>query len=187
MNAVISASPVTMEALFSMPENGMDRELIRGELREKPMTMRNRRHSNVKAKITTALQVWLQGLNEPRGEIVSGEAGFRLKRNPDTGVGIDVAYVGADVCATNPDAAFFEGVPILAVEILSPSGTQQQIDEKVTLYLEFGVAIVWVVNTRFNTICVYRPNAQPLLYHSDQVIDAEPQLPGFRAAVASLF
>ena len=57
-----------------------------------------------------------------------------------------MAYVSAEVAAREPDAAYFEGPPVLAVEILSPSDTQEDIDEKVELYLETGVAIVWVVN-----------------------------------------
>ena len=187
MSATLATTPRTVEGMLAMPDNGLERELIRGELREKPMTMRNRRHSRVEAEIARVLGNWLQGRTAPRGEVVSGEAGFRLQQNPDTGVGIDVAYVGAEVVAKSPNAAFFEGPPILAVEILSPSDTQQDIDEKVSLYLDLGVAIVWVVNAHFKTICVYRPDAEPLMYHQGQVIDAEPNLPDFRASVDSLF
>ena len=65
--------------------------------------------------------------------MVSGEAGFVLRQNPPSGVGIDIAYVSAEVAARQPDAAYFDGPPVLAVEILSPSDTQESIDEKVTL------------------------------------------------------
>jgi Uma2 family endonuclease len=187
MSATLASPPMTLEVMLAMPDNGMDRELIRGELREKPSMLRNRRQGCAEARIATALGTWLEDQTTPRGEVVSGDAGFRLQRNPDTGVGIDVAYVSAEVAAKSPDAAFFEGAPILAVEILSPSDTQQDIDEKVSLYLELGVAIVWVANVHFKTICVYRPDAPPLMYHRHQVIDAEPNLPGFSAAVDSLF
>jgi len=119
--------------------------------------------------------------------IVSGEAGFRLRRDPDSTVGIDVAYVSAEVAARELDAAYFEGPPVLAVEILSPSDKQEEIDEKVELYLETGVAIVWVVNPRLKTICVYRPGADPELFSQRHDLTAEPHLPGFRVKVASLF
>ena len=71
-------------------------------------------------------------------------------------MGIDVAFVSAEVAANEPDAPYFEGAPVLAVEILSPSDKQEEIDEKVELYLETGVAIVWVVNPRFRTVVVFR-------------------------------
>ena len=35
----------------------------------------------------------------PRGEILVGDAAFRLRRNPDTTVGIDLAYVSAEMAA----------------------------------------------------------------------------------------
>ena len=59
---------------------------------------------------------WLDTQPEPCGLIVSGEAGFILQRDPDSGVGIDVAYVSAEVAARNPEGAYFEGPPVLAVE-----------------------------------------------------------------------
>ena len=98
-----------------------------------------------------------------------------------------MAYVSAEVAAINPEAAYFEGPPVLAVEILSPSDVQEEIDEKVELYLETGVAIVWVVNPRFATITVYRPNAAPVMFSGDQELSAEPHLPGFRVAVSKIF
>ena len=38
MNDVPVANMITTEELLAMPEDGVDRDLIRGELREKPMT-----------------------------------------------------------------------------------------------------------------------------------------------------
>jgi Uma2 family endonuclease len=177
---------MTTEEMLALPENGVDRELIRGQLREKPMTVRNRRHSRTEICIGTELENWRKSRPVPSGQVVGGEAGFRLSRDPDTTVGIDVAYVSAEVAAIEPDAAYFEGPPVLAVEILSPSDTQRDIDEKVELFLEAGVAIVWVVNPRLRTITVYRPGAAPVLFSGTQEVTAEPHLPGFRIPVDRL-
>jgi Uma2 family endonuclease len=187
MSTVISSPLMTTEEMLALPENGVDRELIRGKLREKPMTMRNRRHSRVENRTGTVLENWLETRPKPRGEIVSGEAGLRLCRDPDTTVGIDVAYVSAEVAAIEPEAAFFEGPPVLAVEIPSPSDTHQDVDEKVELFLESGVAIVWIVNPRFRTVTVYRPGAAPVMFSGTQELTAEPHLPGFRVPVDQLF
>jgi hypothetical protein len=40
MSAPSAANLMTTEQLLAMPEDGMDRDLIRGELRERPMTRR---------------------------------------------------------------------------------------------------------------------------------------------------
>jgi len=188
--SAVATSPATMttEELLALPEDGMDRQLIRGELREQSMTMRNRFHSGIEPLVAYLLVQWLIGQPEPRGRVVSGEAGFRLRRDPDTSVGIDVAYVSADVIAATPaTSAFFEGPPVLAVEILSPSDTQEDIDDKVSLYLELEVAIVWVINPRFRTVVVHRPGAEPELFNILQELSAEPHLPGLRVPVAKLF
>jgi Uma2 family endonuclease len=182
--------PVTMttEQLLAMPEDGIDRDLIRGELREIPMTRRNRRHSRTEASIANALKNWLHSQPMPRGEVLSGEAGFRLRRDPDTTVGIDVAYISAEMAAATPDSAFLvEGPPVLAVEVLSPSDTHEDVSEKVTEYLEAGTNLVWVVDPAFRTVIVYEPRREPVLFNVTQALDGGSHLPGFHVQVAALF
>src|SRR4051812_32491393 len=115
------ARPMTAEELMALPDDGVERELIRGELREKPMTRRNPMHSEVEANIAHLLKHWLDQQPQPRGKVHSGEAAFRLRREPETFVGIDVAYASAELVAkTDKRKAFYDGQPVLAVEILSP-------------------------------------------------------------------
>ena len=180
------APTLTAEQVLAMPDDGVERDLIRGELRERPMTRRNRKQGRSNSRASYHLEAWLDTQPEPRGEIVCGEAGFIL--SADTGVGIDVAYVSAELSMATPESAtFFQGVPILAVEILSPSDRQEDIDEKIEIYLESGVAMVWIMNPRFRTVTVYRPGAEPVLFNASQELTAEPILPGFRVRVADLF
>src|SRR2546423_3479603 len=96
----------TTEELLALPEDGIERDLIRGQLRELGMTRRNRRHSETEPSVVAVLKEWLKRQPEPRGTVLSGEAGFRLRRDPDTTVGIDVAYISAETARANPpDAA----------------------------------------------------------------------------------
>ncbi|MFN4258638.1 MAG: hypothetical protein ACK4RK_05025 [Gemmataceae bacterium] len=55
------------------------------------------------------------------------------------------------------------------------------------LYLQVGVALVWVVDPHFHTISVYRPDAEPEMVNVRQELFAEPHLPGFRVPVARIF
>ncbi|MBX6312792.1 MAG: Uma2 family endonuclease [Isosphaeraceae bacterium] len=89
------------------------------------------------------LKLWLDTQPEPRGEVLSGEAGFRLRGTKDSPVGIDVAYASSPelVTATGAEERIYDGPPVLAVEILSPSDTQEEVVEKVDLYLEAGVVV----------------------------------------------
>jgi Uma2 family endonuclease len=125
---------------------------------------------------------------QPRGRVLAGEVRFRLRRNPDTTVGIDLAYVSPELAANTPDdARFVDGAPVQAVEILSPSNTQKRMLAKVKEYLSAGVQLVWAVEPEFRTVTVYRPHAEPELFNVKQHLEGGPQLPGLRIAVADIF
>jgi Uma2 family endonuclease len=188
MSVGAESSLMTTEELLALPDDGVERWLIRGQLREKPMTVRNRTHSIIMARLTKELCYWLDTQPEPRGEVLCGEAGVRVRRNPDTTVGVDVAYVSAEVLTRSAvGSTLVDGVPILVVEILSPSDKQEEIDEKIDTYLSAGVALVWVINPRRRTVEIFRTNAEPELVNAQQELTAEPHLPGFRIAAAKLF
>src|SRR5438876_636663 len=120
--SIAESQLLTTEQLLAMPEDGKERWLINGELRQKEMTRRNRGHSRVEANIAGLLVAWNRQQPAPRGEVLVGEAGVRLRRNPDTSVGVDVAYLSAETAQANTDdKSFVEGAPLLVVEILSPS------------------------------------------------------------------
>jgi len=88
-----ASSLMTTEELLAIPEDGTDRWLIAGELRERPMTKRNRFHSRTMARVTRFLDSWLDDQPEPRGQVLVGEAGVILGHDPDTTVDIDVTYI----------------------------------------------------------------------------------------------
>ncbi len=188
MSVATAPSEMTTEELLALPQDGVDRWLIQGQLREKQMTVRNRVHSQIMARVSQVLNNWLDQQPEPRGSILCGEAGVRLRRNPDTTVGVDVVYVSAEVAARQPDdTTLIDGVPVLVVEILSPNDTQEEINEKIDGYRRAGVALVWVIDPHYRTVKIIRPKVEPELVNVRQELDGEPELPGFRLAASQLF
>jgi Uma2 family endonuclease len=188
MSIALEQELMTMDEFLALPEDGIDRWLFQGELREMPKTVRNRYHSQTTVRISNILEAWLEKQPKPHGMVLCGEAGVRLLRNPDTIVGIDVAYISADVVALQSLATtLIDGVPLLAVEILSPSDTQDDINEKIDLYLRAGVALVWIVDPHHKTVKIFRANVPPVLVNIDGELTAEPHLPGFRVAVKEIF
>lgn len=184
----VATGPMTTADLLAMPDDGMDRWLIRGELREKPMTVRNRFHSETMSCVAAELLNWVRQQSPPRGRVLSGEAGVRLGGTPESTVGVDVAYVSPEVAARQgEETTLIDGAPVLAVEILSPNDTQEEIHEKLGEYLRAGVPVVWVIDPYDRTVRVYRPDARPQLFNEDQEIAGDPHLPGFRVPVARLF
>jgi Uma2 family endonuclease len=195
MTTAVAPRLMTTEEMEAMPEDGVRRWLINGQLREertliggKLMTKRNRWHSRVMTRIGKLLDNWLDQQKEPRGSVMCGEVGVRLRRDPDTTVGVDVIYVSPELAAHEPDdTSLVDGVPVLAVEILSPSTVQERIDEKIDTYLQAGVQLVWVIHPRRRTVEVFRAGVAPMLVNEQQELSGEPHLPGFRVSVAQIF
>ncbi|MGL4552842.1 MAG: Uma2 family endonuclease [Gemmataceae bacterium] len=195
MSATAPARLMTTEEFLALPDDGVERWLIRGQLREAlpnpegtGMTVRNRDHSAILILVGAALANWWRSLPEPRGVLVGGEAGVRLRRTPESTVGVDVAYVGPEVAARRgPGTSLIDGPPVLAVEILSPSDTVEGINEKTDEYLAAGVRVVWVIDPHDRTVRIYRPGHETELVNVRQELSADAELPGFRVPVAQLF
>jgi Uma2 family endonuclease len=179
---------MTAEEFLAMPDDGVDRELVRGELRERPIKLRNPRHSEIVGRVAHLLSLWIDQQPKPRGRVAAGEAGFRLSRNPATFVGVDVAYVSAQTVGDpSGKPAFYEGAPVLAVEVMSASDKMEEIAEKVDLYLEAGTAVVWVLNPYFRDITVHRRGQPSRSLDASDELSGDPELPGFRVRVGDIF
>lgn len=183
-----TSSVMTAEEVLAMPEDDVVRELIRGELKEYPMTTRRPIHAEITATLTALLRNWAVVQSKPRGRVYSGEVRCRLRTDPDTLVGIDVAYISPELgAATARNANLIDGPPVLAVEVLSPSDQHVDIAAKVREYLAAGVKLVWIVDPDFSTVVVHRPNEEPELRNRHQRLSGEPWLSGFDVAVAEIF
>jgi len=140
------------------------------------------------SNVAEFLGAWARKQAKPRGKVYAGDVTFKLRTDSATLVGIDVAYVAADLRAKTPKGKkLVEGVPVLAIEILSPSDVHSDVTEKVQEYLDAGVAAVWIIDPDFETVSIYRKDSEPVSFNRQQELTAEPYLPGFRVPVAELF
>ena len=106
-----------LELLRDEPENETW-ELINGELRKRPMTTRSRKHSRTISFVDRLIGRWFDNQTTMEGEIAAGEARCRLRRDPHTIVGIDLALFAGE--EFDDSVSYYDGPPVLAVEILSP-------------------------------------------------------------------
>jgi Uma2 family endonuclease len=194
MATVLEPTLITVDEFLALPDDGKERWLINGVVhefeRENPgvdMTVRNWLHSVVLSNFVQQLRNWVDLQPFPRGTVVSGEAGFRLEDSPTAIVGIDVAYISPRLTSQlSSSSALIEGVPELAVEILSPHDTQEKVNKKIGIYQSAGVPLVWIVDPELKTIVVHAQGKAPVMFNREQTITAEPYLPGFSAAVEKL-
>ena len=191
--STVAASPITAEEFLAIEAAAGDdvrMELINGEIREYPnlMTTRSPRHSTAIARSSQTLANWLDDHLTRDGEVAAGEVRCRISRNPDNIVGIDVAYFeGTPVVELQDGAKFYDGPPVVAVEILSPSDEHEHVTNRIRTLLDAGVKQVWVADPDFRTITVHRADADPHLYAAGATLDAAPELPGFNCRVEKLF
>ena len=152
------------------------------------MTVRNRRHCRTVANVSAYLSEWVRQQPEPRGEVLTGEIGVRLDPASESHVGIDVAYISPELSEATPEeAVWVAGVPVLTVEILSPSDTVQDIMEKVNAYVTAGVVAAWVLNPYDRTLAIHRHGRAVRVLGADERVEGEDYLPGFAVGIAELF
>jgi Uma2 family endonuclease len=82
---------------------------------------------------------------------------------------------------------FFPGAPDLAVEILSPSSTLAEIDERLRDFFASGTQIVWIIDPDVERVEVCYSLTKRKLLGVGADLDGEHLLPGFRYPIANLF
>ena len=90
------------------------------------------------------------------------------------------------VRATDGDD-FFTVAPDLAIEVVSPSESAADIEEKVELMLEAGSQAVWVVYPKTRTVHVFVPGGSAAILSTKDSLSAPGLLPDWSALVAKLF
>jgi Uma2 family endonuclease len=175
---------MTADQLWRMPEDGQRHELIRGELRT--MAPAGSEHGMIGGNLLGPL---IHHVKSNRlGIVMLAETGFIIARNPDTVRAPDIAYIAQSrIPANGVTDRFFPGAPDLAVEVISPSDTVNELEEKVQHWLDAGTRLVWVVSPKQRTVTVHRPGQQPIILRHTDTLDGQDVVPGFTLLVSEVF
>jgi Uma2 family endonuclease len=174
---------LTAEEFWLLRDADKRRALVRGEVVESMPP--GGKHGAIASELNAQLRVWAK--QGSRG-YVGVESGFILARNPDSVRAPDVSYVRADhIPATGIPEAFWELAPDLAVEVVSPSESAEEVRDKVREYLDAGTALVWVIYPRSREVIVHTPDGLAKTYNSNDRLTNIDLLPNFTCAVSSLF
>lgn len=175
---------LTAEDLWKMPGNGAGFELIDGELH--PMAPSGQEHSNVGVNLITLINGFVR--TGHLGIVTGPDGGYILKHDPETVRVPDIGFVRSErLLKGKATPKYFDGSPDLVVEIVSPTDSYQDLDEKVQQYLEHGVKLVWVVTPRTRAVTVFRADKSITALQSTGILSGEDVLPGFSANIAELF
>ena len=173
---------MTAEELLLLPDDDMQRELIRGVLTEDMPP--GDEHGVLVARISRIIGNFCE--ENDFGEVRAGDSGFVLERNPDTVRGPDVAWVSPDRLSA-PVVGFAELAPDLVAEVKSPSNSNREMADRAMMWLSHGTRMVVVADPVTTTLAVYRPGQPPQVLGEADTFDGDDVLPGFIEPVWRFF
>ena len=122
------------------------------------------------------------------GVVYAAETGFKLASDPDTVRAPGVAFIRRDRVEEVGDIeGFWPGAPDLAVEVISPSDTYADVQEKVFDWLEAGTHMVILVMPRKRAVTVYRSMTDMIMLTEHDTLDGKDVVPGWKIPVGELF
>ena len=177
------ATPIlSWEAFEQLPDgDGSHRELMEGELQILPPPKAN--HSIIANRVfKVLLPLDFRGLGS-----VFLEAGYNLSADPATWLEPDASFLRKDRVRDRHVDGYFHGGPELAVEIVSPSESATDLQNKVRLFLQAGTLAVWVIFPKTHTVEVHLPTGTSFTRILADTLDAPFLLDGWQFPVAQLF
>jgi Uma2 family endonuclease len=173
---------ITAEEFFAMP-GSRRQELVRGEVVD--VMPPGGVHGRIALRVGKLIDRWAE---QGPGGVVGVESGFIVDQGPDTVRGPDVYYVRAERVPEGgvPDG-FWRIPPDLAVEVVSPGDTAEEVRNKVREYLNAGTGTVWVVYPSTREVIVHTPDGLARAFGPEATLVSPDLLPGFSCPVQELF
>jgi Uma2 family endonuclease len=172
----------TIEEYAALPDNGRVYELVGGELVE--MAGPSGQHGDVVNFLGSRLRVHVD--SKELGRVFSG-ASCVLNTETNTARVPDIAFVKAG----RIPAKFKGPVPVapdLAIEVISPSDSAEEIQNKVEDYQAAGVLLIWSIYLPGSFVLVRRLGDFHIkLLNIDDELDGTDIVPNFKLLVGKLF
>ena len=187
----VGVKTLSFDAWQALPETKQRCEVVDGVLVMPPSPMPE--HQWLGFQITRDLSLFVEARDLGVALIAPCDVLIRLEplwvRQPDV-LFISAARGGIRRPADLAGLSRLEMPPDLVVEVLSPSNTRRQVEEKLADYRSIGVLEGWLVNFPARTVEVLRLSGDGVavlgVYGMGDVLRSEV-LPGFELPIADLF
>jgi Uma2 family endonuclease len=180
MGATTSTPLLTFEEFERLPDTPGKYELLEGEVIELPVPEYS--HSIKAQDLLMALLAALSAAHGRGDSADLGNAHMEMGFKPSSR-----SYVRPDVSITHAGQLvdrFLQGAPAIAIEIISPSNTVEEMDVKTRLYFKHGAKEVWRIHPKGRYIAVHL--AGSITQFSENAILTTPLLPGFALSVREI-
>ncbi len=182
MTVALDRKQWTDEEFMALPDTGDRYEIVDGEL---VMSNCGTEHGYIAVILSSALHSFIR--SQKLGIVTDSSTSFSLKsgnkRAPDISFIAKKRLVGL----RKVPKKLWQGAPDLAIEILSPTNTVEEIHEKIVEYFENGAKLIWIINPQDESVLTYRSPQPDRLLKSGDNLDGEDVVSGFSFPVGELF
>ena len=144
---------MTFQEFERLPDEPRKLELLKGELIRMPPA--KRKHMKSTHNLFRLLDRIVEDLRSRRPDLLLGEVfmemGYRLESDPESWLIPDISITHAGQAGDD----YYEGAPLVAVEVASESQSAPYLEAKAQMHLSHGGREVWLVypKTRHVWIC----------------------------------
>jgi Uma2 family endonuclease len=157
-------------------------EVVNGEMREiPPMGVYETWIASVLVQSLVGERKWGRAVIETLFDFTKT---IGAKRRPDLAF---VSYNRWPRERRVPRSEAWDVVPNLAVEVVSPTNTADDVLGKLIDYFQAGVERVWVIYPSQRHVYVYASPTEPKVLTEDEELTDDVLLPGFRLPLRTLF
>ena len=159
---------LTYDDIDTLPEGSY--EVIDGEVRELSPT--GFEHGESELDLGAFLRSKLKG----KGYVAVGEVGVLISKSPLRIRSADVVYISKERSPERPKG-ILTTVPDLVIEVVSPSNTYTEMEEKVYDYLSAGVDRVLLVDPHLKKATLFKRESKTAdLYDFEEEFEILPKL-----------
>ena len=122
------------------------------------------------------------------GVLFGSDSGIWLERDPDTVREPDIGFVSKDKAPHGVRVTgYSEEVPDLVVEVVSPSDSARDANERALMWKGFEVRLVWMLFPETRTVDVHGEDGSVTTLGEGDTLDGGGVLPGCSCDVRDIF
>ena len=125
-------------------------------------------------------QIWIWNQQKKLGKVFDSSTGFKLPNNANRAP--DASWVKLerwDALTPEQKKKFPPICPDFVVELMSPSDSLKETQDKMKEYRDNGAALGLLINRKSRQVEIYRPNQEVEMLQSPTTVSSEDILPGF--------
>ena len=133
-------------------------------------------------------QIWIWNESHKLGKVFDSSTGFKLPNGADRSP--DASWVKLErwnALTSEQQKKFPPICPDFVVELMSPSDSLKETQDKMKEYRDNGAVLGWLINRKSRQVEIYRQNQEVEVLESPVAVSGEDVLPGFILNLESIW